>query len=196
MSEGLVIALITSATTIFAALIGLFGSLIKEVGRGKDFWVKIGIIGLIVSGFGLLGLILGLIGSTFFLREVSQAQNPITVPLTHSSLTINGVSYPMPDPSSSPYCVAQQVHTNGKNTVDYDLNIPSGWVMIWNSWQAKWDGGHYDENGLLIIRGPWSGRIQINTGGSCSGPVEWYDFIRQNRLSDYPVPSRPEYNIP
>jgi hypothetical protein len=112
------------------------------------------------------------------------------------NLVINGQAYDKPNPSSLPYCVAQEVHTEGQHIVDYIVVVPEGWVMMWDSWKAQWPNGQYDNNGLLIIRGPWSGTITINTGGSCSGPVEWYDFILQNRQNDYPVSSRSEFTIP
>ena len=67
--------------------------------------------------------------------------------------------------------------------------------MVWDSYKAYWPGGQYENNGLLAITGPWEGTIEIDTGGSCSGPVEWMDFIVQNRKADYPVASRPEFYI-
>jgi hypothetical protein len=204
MSEGIIIALITSATTIIAALIGLFGSLFKDVGQGKDTASKIGMIGLVATMCGFLGLITGLTGSVFYVRQINQAQttNPShTNPeYTNSfsnpkSLVIDGVSYSMPDPNSSPHCVAQEVHTNGENIVTYNITVPDGWVMMWDSWKAKWDGDSYNQDGLLIIKGPYNGTIEINTGGSCSGPIEWYDFIYENRWEDYLIPSRQIHTI-
>jgi hypothetical protein len=110
-----------------------------------------------------------------------------------SPLIINGTAYQMPT-SSSPYCVAQEIYTGNNNIVRYDIVVPDGWVMMWDSWKAKWDGGGYNNNGLLIIRGPYSGKIEINTGGSCSGPIEWYDYILKNRREAHRGPSRPEYH--
>lgn len=114
----------------------------------------------------------------------------------NTSLIINGKSYSYPDPSSSFRCIAQDQHTNGKNIVAYDVIVPEGWVMMWNSYKANWASGSYDGDGLLIITGPWTGQITINTGGSCSGPIEWYDQIKSNRISDYYVANRLEYKVP
>lgn len=120
--------------------------------------------------------------------------------LLSPNLVINGVSYSMPDPDSTHYCVAQEFHTGNtdyQNNIEvYDVVVPHGWVMMWDFYQAKWDNGVYDSDGLLIITGPFSGRIQINTGGSCSGPIEWYKFIYKNRVDAYPVPLRLEHKIP
>lgn len=118
-----------------------------------------------------------------------------SIPQTSSPLVVNGVEYQMPT-SSSPFCIAQEVQTGMNNIVEYNIVIPDGWVMMWDSWKAEWDGGSYDSDGLLIIMGPYSGKITINTGGSCSGPVEWYNFILNNRRNSFPAPSRNEYIIP
>jgi hypothetical protein len=128
--------------------------------------------------------------------SVITAQNPPNTPVIETSqLIINGAAYSLPS-TTNPYCVAQEVNTGMKVVKSYDVSVPDGWVMMWSSWKAKWPGGNYNENGLLIIRGPWQGTLSIDTGGSCSGPIQWYDFILDNRRKDYPVPSRPEYTIP
>lgn len=111
-------------------------------------------------------------------------------------LVINGESYIKPNPALTPYCVAQDVNTGMGKTTNYTVTVPEGWVMMWSSWKAEWAGGGYNDDGLIIITGPWSGALTINTGGSCSGPSEWYDFMLKNRREDYPVNSRPEFMIP
>jgi|GEM_PF-5495205 hypothetical protein len=127
--------------------------------------------------------------------QVSQTtQNQ--VPQISSSLLVNGITYQIPTHTSTPFCVAPELNTGMNNINEYDIVVPDGWVMMWDSWKAEWNGGSYDSDGLLIIVGPYSGRIKINTGGSCSGPIEWYDFILDNRRNAYPVPSRIEYIIP
>ena len=130
--------------------------------------------------------------------EICGAGQPAstTQPTPQADLVINGLSYNKPNPAATPYCVAEEIYTSDGNIVDYNVIVPDGWVMMWDSWQAQWPGGSYDDNGLLIIKGPWSGTITINSGGSCSGPLEWYDSILQNRRDSYPVTSRPEFSIP
>lgn len=122
-------------------------------------------------------------------------QNPPDTPvLENSQLIINGAAYSLPN-TTNPYCVAQEVNTGMDVVKSYDISVPDGWVMMWDSWKAEWPGGSYNENGLLIILGPWQGTLTIDTGGSCSGPIQWYDFILDNRRKNYPVPSRLEYTL-
>jgi hypothetical protein len=194
--------LISGFFGIATALITVFGTIIVAVIQ-KDKWNIPTAVWISIGGIlGTLGCVIGAfvgfsIASNGVMEQSSFENNPsISAPSNQSSLVINGASYSIPNPSSSPYCVAQEVHTNGSNIVDYEINVPNGWVMMWSSWKATWNGGSYNQDGLLIIEGPYRGTIQINTGGSCSGPIEWYDFIHQNRISDFPVPSRPEYKIP
>src|SRR5690606_335384 len=111
------------------------------------------------------------------------------------SLSINGILYSLPSTNISPFCVAQEIHTQGENKINYDINVPDGWVMAWDSYKAYWPGNQYIDSGLLVIIGPWQGEITIDTGGSCSGPIEWIDWIIENRMNDYPVPSRPIYYL-
>ncbi len=128
--------------------------------------------------------------------QATQAPEPAaSATNSNSPLIIDGVSYPWPD-WSTPYCVAQEINT-GMNTIkSYAVTVPDKWVMMWNAWKAEWPGGSFNQDGLLIIRGPWHGTIKINTGGSCSGPMEWYAFILRDRTKAYPVPYRPKYIIP
>ncbi len=133
--------------------------------------------------------------SSLHAENYATATAPTSSTVHYQPLIINGVNYPRPDPKIQPYCVAQEVHTQGENKVTYDVVVPKGWVMVWDSYKAYWPGGSYGDNGLLGIYGEWSGTIEINTGGSCSVPIEWVDFAIQNRRNDYPVSFRPEFFI-
>ena len=116
-------------------------------------------------------------------------------PATHQPLVIDGAKYPYPNLGHEPYCIAQEIHTQGRNKVDYRVVVPKGWVMIWDSYKAYWPNGKYEDSGLLAIYGEWSGTITIDSGGSCSVPIEWADFALQNRRGDYSLSSRPEFYI-
>jgi len=207
MNDGLLNTILTGCFGLAGTLLLVFGTIVaaginKGSGNKLDLsstvWVGIGGMLAIVGCIG--GILIGysIFGNTPDPTEqVTFNNNPSSsAESNQSSLIINGVSYSLPDSSSSPHCVAQEVHTNGSNVVTYNVTVPSGWVMMWSSWKANWEGGSYNQDGMLIIKGPYSGTIEINTGGSCSGPIEWYDFIHQNRINDYSVPSRPEYTIP
>lgn len=80
MSEGLAIALITAATTILAAFVGAFATIIAAEKKNKDSnssqstATTIGTVGLVASLFAVIGLVLGLFGSRFFVQEVVQPQ--------------------------------------------------------------------------------------------------------------------------
>ena len=168
----LVVGCISAVAIIIAAIIGL-GAPFAE--RAADFY------------FPTLTSVQPAVPATA-IPQTSFPQNS-------SSLVINGTSYQMPT-SSTPFCVAPEVNTGMNNIDEYSIVVPDGWVMMWDSWEAEWTGGRYNSDGLLIIIGPYSGKITIKTGGSCSGPIEWYDFILNNRRNAFPVPSRPEYIIP
>lgn len=131
---------------------------------------------------------------------IASVQTPVQAPTSEplrlpDTLVINNANYPYPDPGSSPYCIAKEVNTNGRNRISYEIEVPEGWVMAWNSYKAYWPGGQYETDGLLVITGPWQGTIDIDTGGSCSGPVEWTTFVVDDRMKDYPVASRPIYYL-
>lgn len=127
-------------------------------------------------------------------EEISTTPPPTKIQNTES-ISINGTLYLLPNASVSPFCIAQEIHTQGENKINYDINVPKGWVMAWSSYKAYWPGNQYLDSGLLVIIGPWQGEITIDTGGSCSGPIEWIDWIIENRMNDYPVPSRPIYYL-
>ncbi len=80
MSEGLAIALITAVTTILAALIGAFATVITAERKNKDSNLNqstattIGAVGLVASLFAVIGFVIGLFGGTFFVQEVAQPQ--------------------------------------------------------------------------------------------------------------------------
>lgn len=212
MSENMVIALITGFFVFIGAAITAFGSMAAiENGKGQ---MGCGMLGLVTSFGAVGGFFVGIIIAFFLVPSMTQTagessdvvgESVVVVPTAVEStqatpatttLVVNGKSYLRPDPSSTPRCVAQDMHTDGSNIVDYDVVVPEDWVMMWSFLQAQWPNNYYNNDGLLIINGPWSGRIQINTGGSCSGPKEWYNFIKENRINYYPVPSRPEFPIP
>lgn len=152
------------------------------------------VIAAIVSGFAerIADRILPPITPT--LKSINTQNHPQITTL-NEDLIINGVRYSYPNSDTEPFCIAQEIHTNGKNRVKYEITVPRGWTMVWDSNKAYWPNGQYENNGLLIIVGEWNGEIEIDTGGSCSGPVEWLDFIIRNRKADYPIASRPEFYL-
>lgn len=94
MSEGLAIALITAITTILSALIGAFATIIAAEKKNKDSnsnpstATTIGVVGLVASLSAVIGLIFGLLGSTFFIKEVVQTQPTETTAPTLSPETV------------------------------------------------------------------------------------------------------------
>ena len=110
-------------------------------------------------------------------------------------LVINGANYPYPDSTSTPYCIASELNTGMGNRVSYEITVPDGWVMAWDFYKAYWGSDQHESDGLLVITGPWQGSITIDTGGSCSGPIEWSDWIVNNRMTAFPVPSRPIFYL-
>lgn len=113
---------------------------------------------------------------------------------THEMLVINGASYPYPE-TSTPYCIAQDVNTGMGNKLSYTIILPDGWVMVWDFYKAYWESQQRESDGLLVITGPWQGTITIDTGGSCSGPAEWSEWLIDIRMNASPVPSRPIFYI-
>lgn len=110
-------------------------------------------------------------------------------------LVVNGGRYPYPDSTSTPYCIAQDVYTGMDTRLSYEVTVPDSWVMVWDFHKASWENERYEDNGLLVITGPWQGTLDINTGGSCSGPVGWKDWLIDTRTNAYPIPSRPIYYL-
>lgn len=109
-------------------------------------------------------------------------------------ITINGVSYDVPT-SASPYCVSSEQTGYTSTGVEYDLNIPQGWVIIWDSWKAYWNNGKYEQDGLLVIYGEWEGTVTVVNGEYCAVPTEWADFAINLRASANPKPSRQQFVI-
>ena len=119
---------------------------------------------------------------------------PPTFTPSPQALVVNGVRYTFPDLKTAPHCIAPEVAT-GETRAQYNIQIPKGWVMVWDSNKAFWFSGRYENNGLLVIYGDWTGSIEIEKGGSCSVPVEWLEFALQQRRGSFPVESRPEFFI-
>lgn len=154
------------------------------------------IIAAIVSGFA------GRIADRLFppLTPTAKLQAPVETetfeaPLERNNLVINGANYLYPNPSDSPYCIAPEVNTGMGITVEYEIEVPDGWIMVWDFYKAYWNNEQHDSDGLLVITGPWQGNIKIDTGGSCSGPIEWADWIISNRSNAYAVSSRPVFYL-
>ncbi len=126
---------------------------------------------------------------------------PITAPTLHTTsgkdvsldaLVINGISYQASN-NNSVQCLggSKSVRQTGVNILRaYDLKIPDGWYIVWDSYQANWtpDDGQYLDEGLLAIYGPWEGTVNILTGEYCAVPVEWASFAWEERKSASPVP--------
>jgi|GEM_PF-1803782 len=84
MSEGLIIALISAISAILAALIGAFATIVaaehksKEEGTSRGLFATIGLVGLVASITGVIGLIIGLVASTLFVKQVVQVSVVVT----------------------------------------------------------------------------------------------------------------------
>ena len=114
--------------------------------------------------------------------------------IASSPLIINGKSYSVPT-SNSPYCVASEATGYTSGNIDYDLIVPKGWVIVWDSWKAYWTGGNYENDGLLIVYGSLQGKVTIVNGEYCAVPVEWKDFAISLRANAVTKPSRPQFSI-
>jgi len=99
-------------------------------------------------------------------------------------LIINGVSYPVPTDSHFRCITAEQT---GANRVEYTLNVPAGWVVVWDAQQAYWPGGQYENGGLLTVQGPWEGMVKIVNGHYCAVPTEWIAFTLSDLFTAVPV---------
>ncbi|MCK6463137.1 MAG: hypothetical protein L6Q29_04980 [Candidatus Pacebacteria bacterium] len=111
-----------------------------------------------------------------------------------SPLVINGTSYSVPN-SNSPLCVASQQTGYTSSGVEYNLDVPKGWVIVWDSWKAYWSGGSYENDGLLIVYGNFQGKVTIVNGEFCAVPVEWKDFAVNLRANAVARASRPQFSI-
>lgn len=183
---------------ILGGLIGAAGSLIvrpkgeegNSLGLSGFGWLLLGLS--LGTAVGLLAAILlgNLLGGAEDEPETSGTDFTPAPPLI-----IDEVEYSLPSADDAFYCIAQQVHTQGNNQRTYSVVIPDGWVMAWDSYGATWREGGYNTDGLVVIFGPWEDNLTINTGGSCSGPVQWANQIVENRCLDYPVSYRPIFVV-
>ena len=114
--------------------------------------------------------------------------------IASSPLVINGTSYSVPN-SNSPFCVASQQTGYTSSGVEYDLVVPKGWVIVWDSWKAYWSGGSYENDGLLIVYGNLQEKVTIVNGEFCAVPVEWKDFAINLRANAVARASRPQFSI-
>ena len=113
-------------------------------------------------------------------------------------LKIDDVAFAVPS-SESIGCVANEQTGYTNQGHKYNLQVPSGWVVVWDSWKAYWASDSYEDDGLLIIYGPWEGEVTIVNGEYCATPIEWADFAISNRRNANPKPNRQEFlvgNIP
>jgi hypothetical protein len=109
--------------------------------------------------------------------------------LQPQSLIINGKKYAKPQDVSTapPRCLADEF-TGWNRTVEYDLYVPDGWAIVWDSYKASWPTGGYEENGLLVIYGEFEGVVTITVGRFCAVPVEWDEYaieLRKNASRQY-----------
>ena len=111
-----------------------------------------------------------------------------------SPLVINGTSYSIPN-SDSPFCVASEQTGYTSSGVEYNLVVPKGWVIVWDSWKAYWSDGSYENDGLLIIYGNWQGTVTIVNGEYCAVPVEWSDFAINLRSGAVTKSNRQQFII-
>jgi len=125
--------------------------------------------------------------------EPSSTENDLFI--ASSPLIINGKSYVIPTSKDSPICVSSQETDDTSSAIDYDLVVPKGWVIIWDSSEAYWAGGSYQNNGLLTIYGNWQGKVTIVNGGYCAVPVEWKVFATYLRANASPKAQRPQFSI-
>jgi len=109
-------------------------------------------------------------------------------------LVIDGVSYSVPI-SNSPTCIASHQTGNIGAGVDYELVVPKGWAIVWDSWKAYWSGGSYENDGLLIVYGNFQGKVTIVNGEYCAVPVEWVGHAITWRLGAVSRPSRQQFII-
>lgn len=114
--------------------------------------------------------------------------------IASSPLVINGKSYSVPT-SNTPFCIASEQTGYTSSGVDYDLVVPKGWVIVWDSWKAYWSDGKYENDGLLIVSGNFQGKVTIVNGEYCAVLVEWKDFAINLRANAVARASRPQFTI-
>ncbi len=166
----------------------------------KEFKVAIitGIFVLIsafITGlFTLLSTLIDRVPTQIPSVEVTTVQIPVdneSVNFSASSaLVINGNLYSIPTDNNAK-CLGgdkatRQTGVDASHT--YNLIVPNGWCIVWNSYKAYWTpgDGQYENDGLLEIHGHWEGTVQIITGEYCAVPVEWAEFARTNRREASP----------
>ena len=174
----------SSNTAIIIAAIGVIGTIIVALITSlSDVIIPLIIRTPTAEVFGSPSII-----------STAEVSVPPTLTPSPQALMVNGARYTFPDLSTTPHCIALEVAT-GEARAKYNIQVPKGWVMVWDSNKAFWVGGQYENNGLLVIYGEWNGSIEIEKGGSCSVPVEWLDFALKQRRGSFPVESRPEFYI-
>jgi hypothetical protein len=107
-------------------------------------------------------------------------------------LIVNGAAFTAPI-DSRVRCVANDQTGYINSGVEYDVLIPSGWVIVWDSWKAYWPGGKYEDDGLLVIYGGWEGKVVVVNGEYCAVPIEWASFAINDRFSAISRPDRQIY---
>ena len=202
MSEGIIVALISVAGAIIGAAITAFGSIAAAERKNNGSQMGCGLLGFIASAGALGGLVLGAVFAVLLTQFTgptppSEPQYPTPQPSTRGNvlepLIINGISYQVPNYSAI-QCLGgskSERQTGADTSLSYTLRIPTGWYIVWDSYQASWtpNNGQYTNEGLLAIYGPWEGTVNINTGEYCAVPVEWADFAWENRKNAWPVPN-------
>lgn len=189
---GLIIAIVTFA---FA----------KDINKNVRFLV--GTAGLLLAAyFGYIGLTStskqstnaqSLIPPTFASTPSPIVQRLITTKVTFAfraiePLVINGISYAVPNDSNQ-RCIANE--KTGNSLVRYNISVPKGWFIAWDSYKADWKVGNYQSDGLLGIYGKWEGTVDIEVGEYCAVPVEWANFAINDRRNASPKPTRQSFFI-
>lgn len=101
-------------------------------------------------------------------------------------IVINGKSYSVPTDNDERCLGGDKAsrQTGDGVSMTYNLTVPEGWYIVWDSHKAYWSPpgqGEYENDGLLAIYGPWKGTVHVVTGEYCAVPVEWYKFAWDDR---------------
>ncbi len=166
MSEGIIIAFISVIGTVFAALIGAFGTIVAASIRGKkqDDTTKSGFscgtIGLATSVMGILGLVGSLFLGTFIVQNMNssalllptaQPEN-ITIPESNTPFASSTAYVP---PSTGATLVERQ-ETGAETRKVYSIELLADEVIVGDSYK-------FQDNDVLcnafLIEGP--GYIQF-----------------------------------
>lgn len=159
----------------------------------------------ILSWLGIILTLLALIfgdnlwqqftGKSIF-ETIDQIVNPSTstqLSFPKEPLTINGQVINSSF-ETGPQCIALE-QTGVGNTIRYDMVVPNGWVVVWDSWKAFWPNGQYENDGMLIVQGHWQGTVTISSGEYCVVPFAWKDYAIRSRLNAVVRSDRPQYFI-